>query len=179
MESYWTKQYEEINYATDRGNIEDWQVYTGETPSVYTGPKAGFQNDYVFVLVAIRHWDTQTSWDHFVSLFKIDHTTLSDKGSYLLAQGYGGRARDYRLIVTPIIDFTATEEHTFCLSFWYHTMGSETDYGEFFIYMRDWSTRVGGPALKDIFSVSYIDVGDVCWAPKVGDEVCCHQHFCD
>ena len=79
-----------------------------------------------------------------------------------MAQGYGGRARDYRLIVTPIIDFTATEEHTFCLSFWYHTMGSETDYGEFFIYMRDWSTRVGGPALKDIFSVSYIDVGDVC-----------------
>ena len=43
MESYWTKQYEEINYATDRGNIEDWQVYTGETPSVYTGPKEGFQ----------------------------------------------------------------------------------------------------------------------------------------
>ena len=90
----------------------------------------------------------------FENLYKIDHTTLSDKGSYLLAQGYGGRSRDVRIMMTPIIDFTATEERTFCMSFWYLTMGSETDYGEFFIYMRDWSTRFGGPELKDIFSVS-------------------------
>ena len=72
-----------------------------------------------------------------------------------MAQGYGGRSRDVRIMMTPIIDFTATEEHTFCMSFWYHTMGSKTDYGEFFIYMRDWSTRFGGPELKDIFSVSF------------------------
>ena len=91
----------------------------------------------------------------FENQFKIDHTTLSDKGSYLLAQGYGGRSRDVRIMMTPIIDFTATEEHTFCMSFWYLTMGSKTDYGEFFIYMRDWSTRFGGPELKDIFSVSF------------------------
>ena len=45
MESLWTKQYEKINYETDRGNIEDWEVYTGETPSIYTGPKVGFQID--------------------------------------------------------------------------------------------------------------------------------------
>ena len=45
MESLWTKQYEKINYEADRGNIKDWQVYTGETPSIYTGPKIRFQID--------------------------------------------------------------------------------------------------------------------------------------
>ena len=91
----------------------------------------------------------------FESHTKIDHTTLSDKGSYLLAQGYGGKYGDVRIMMTPIVDFTATEEHTFCVSFWYLTKGSKTEFGEFFIYMRDWSTRYGGPELKDIFSVSF------------------------